>query len=129
MSFILLLLTGFAAGIFGGMGMGGGTVLIPALTLLLGVEQRLAQAANVIAFLPMAAIVLPKHNQNGLLKTQGVWALIIPALISTALFSLLMAYLPSVALRKAFGVFLIVLAVKQTFAVKSKLSNGTTTGH
>ncbi|MGN0806639.1 MAG: TSUP family transporter [Candidatus Coproplasma sp.] len=121
MSFILLLLTGFAAGIFGGMGMGGGTVLIPALTLILGVDQRLAQAANVIAFLPMAALVLPRHKKNGLLKTDGVLALIIPALISTAIFSLLMTVFPTFALRKAFGAFLIALAVKQTFAVKSKL--------
>lgn len=122
MSFILLLLVGFAAGIFGGMGMGGGTVLIPALTLILGVEQRLAQATNVIAFLPMAALVLPRHRQNGLLNTDGVLALIIPALISTALFSLLMAVFPSNALRKAFGVFLIILAVKQAFVIKSKLN-------
>lgn len=121
MSFILLLLTGFAAGIFGGMGMGGGTVLIPALTLLLGVDQRLAQATNVIAFLPMAAFVLPRHRRNGLLRTDGVWALIIPALISTAIFSLAMAVFPTNALRKSFGVFLIVIAVKQTLAVKGKL--------
>lgn len=122
MSFILLLLTGFAAGIFGGMGMGGGTILIPALTLLLGVDQRLAQAANVIAFLPMAALVLPKHKQNGLLKTEGILALIIPALLSTAVFSLVMIILPAEALRKAFGVFLIILAVKQIYAVRRKLA-------
>ncbi|MGN0812971.1 MAG: TSUP family transporter [Candidatus Coproplasma sp.] len=121
MSFILLFLTGLAAGIFGGMGMGGGTVLIPALTLILGVEQRLAQATNVIAFLPMAALVLPRHKRNGLLKTEGVLALIIPALISTAIFSLIMTVFPTNALRKAFGVFLIVLAFKQAFVIKGKL--------
>ena len=102
--------------------MGGGTVLIPALTLILGVDQRLAQATNVIAFLPMALIVLPRHKQNGLLKTEGVLALIIPALISTAVFSLVMAVFPTAALRKAFGVFLIVLAVKQAFVIKNKLN-------
>ncbi|MGN1103754.1 MAG: TSUP family transporter [Candidatus Coproplasma sp.] len=122
MSFILLLLTGFAAGVFGGMGMGGGTVLIPALTLILGVDQRLAQATNVIAFLPMALIVLPRHKKNGLLKTEGVLALIIPALISTAIFSLVMAVFPTQALRKAFGVFLIILAVRQAFVIKNKLN-------
>lgn len=122
MSFILLLLTGFAAGVFGGMGMGGGTVLIPALTLILGVDQRLAQATNVIAFLPMALLVLPRHKRNGLLKTDGVLALIIPALVSTTIFSLVMAAFPVIALRKAFGVFLIVLAVKQAFVIKDKFN-------
>ncbi|MGN1373405.1 MAG: TSUP family transporter [Candidatus Coproplasma sp.] len=122
MSFILLMLTGFFAGVFGGMGMGGGTVLIPALTIILGVDQRLAQATNVIAFLPMAALVLPRHKRNGLLKTEGILTLIIPALISTAIFSLVMAVFPTNALRKAFGVFLIVLAVKQAFVLKGKIN-------
>ncbi len=120
MSFILLLLTGFAAGIFGGMGMGGGTVLIPALTLLLGVDQRLAQAANVISFLPMAALVLPQHKKNGLLRTEGVWAIIVPASVSSVLFGLIMSVLPAVALRRAFGMFLIALALKQLFYLKTK---------
>ncbi len=100
--------------------MGGGTVLIPALTLLLGVDQRLAQAANVISFLPMAAIVLPRHKQNGLLKTEGIWAVIIPAALSTVIFGLIMSVLPSDVLRRGFGLFLIALAVKQLFSLKAK---------
>ena len=56
MSFIFYLLAGFVSGLFGGMGMGGGTVLIPVLTLFFGVEQHIAQATNLIAFLPMAEI-------------------------------------------------------------------------
>lgn len=120
MSFILLLFTGFAAGIFGGMGMGGGTVLIPALTLLLGVEQRLAQAANVISFLPMAALALPQHKRNGLLKTDGIWAIIIPASLFSIIFGLIMSVLPADVLRRGFGLFLIALAVKQLFSLKIK---------
>lgn len=54
MSFIIVMSISFAAGLLGGMGMGGGTILIPALTIFLGVEQHAAQAANLIAFLPMA---------------------------------------------------------------------------
>ena len=46
----------------GGMGMGGGTVLIPALTVILGVEQHVAQATNLIAFLPMALFTLKIHK-------------------------------------------------------------------
>ena len=80
MSFILFLIAGFFSGMLGGMGMGGGTVLIPALTVFLGVEQHVAQATNLIAFLPMAAFTLKIHKENGLLKTEGVWWLVIPAL-------------------------------------------------
>lgn len=117
MSFILYLLVGFISGVLGGMGMGGGTILIPALTILLGVGQRVAQATNVVAFLPMAALVLPAHKRNGLLRTEGVWYMIIPAIISTVLASILMVSMPSDFLRKLFGLFLIGLAVKEILAL------------
>ena len=49
MSFYLYLLLGFIGGIPAGMGMGGGTVTIPLLTLVGGVEQKIAQCANLFA--------------------------------------------------------------------------------
>jgi len=58
MSFILYLIAGFLSGLLGGMGMCGGTVLIPALTAVLNVEQHVAQSTNLIAFLPMSAFSL-----------------------------------------------------------------------
>lgn len=117
MYFILYLLVGFASGVLGGMGMGGGTILIPALTILLGVNQRVAQATNIIAFLPMAALVLPAHKKNGLLRTESAGYLIIPAIISTVLAGVLMAALPSDFLRKLFGLFLIALAVREILSL------------
>ena len=117
MSFIIYILAGFAAGVLGGMGMGGGTILIPVLTVLLGVNQHLAQATNVIAFLPMAALVLPAHKKNGLLKTDDVWEIVLPALITTVLGGLLMAALPTEVLKKLFGYFLVALAVKQLYSL------------
>lgn len=103
--------------------MGGGTILIPALTILLGVNQHLAQATNVIAFLPMAALALPAHKKNGLLRTDDVWEIILPALVTTVLGGLLMAALPTDVLKKLFGLFLVALAVKQTFSLVSGLQS------
>lgn len=120
MSFILYLLTGFLAGMLGGMGMGGGTVLIPALTIILGVEQHVAQATNLIAFLPMALFSLKAHKERGLLKTDGIWSVIIPAVITSTAGGFLAVYLPAEVLRKLFGAFLIFLAIKGLFSVKLK---------
>jgi len=92
--------------------------LIPALTILLGVSQHVAQATNVISFLPMAAFALPQHKKQGLLRTQGLSKVIIPAVIATVLTGLLMASLSGEMLKKLFGAFLIILAVKQSFALK-----------
>ncbi len=118
MSFIFYLLAGFLSGVLGGMGMGGGTVLIPALTIFFGVEQHVAQATNLAAFLPMSAFSLKVHKDKGLLRTDGVWWVVVPALITSVLFGLLAAVLPAQVLKKLFGAFLILLAVKGLFSVK-----------
>ena len=96
----------------GGMGMGGGTILIPALTVLLGVEQHVAQATNLIAFLPMAVFSLKVHHDNGLLKTHGLWSIVIPALLTSVAAGFAASLLPSVGLNKLFFAFLVGLAVK-----------------
>lgn len=101
------------------MGMGGGTVLIPALTVILGVEQHVAQATNLIAFLPMAAFSLKVHKDNGLLKTDGLWWIIIPALLTSVAAGFFAALLPSEVLKKLFGVFLVALSIK--LAMEAKL--------
>ena len=117
MAFLIYLAVGLLAGILGGMGMGGGTILIPALTIFLGVNQHVAQATNVLAFLPMAALVLPAHKKSGLLRTDDVWEIVIPALITTVLAGFVMAALPTQVLKKLFGIFLVSLAVKQLFSL------------
>ena len=93
--------------------MGGGTILIPLLTVFFKVEQHAAQAANLIAFLPMSLISLQIHKKEGLLKTEGAWSIIIPAVLLSVLGSLAATALPSVVLKKLFGVFLIVLSVQR----------------
>ncbi len=117
MSFYLYLAAGFVAGVLGGMGMGGGTVLIPVLTVVLGVEQHVAQAANLVAFLPMAALSLTVHKKHGLLKTEGLWYVIIPAVLMSVAGGLLATFLAGDLLRKLFGVFLIILSLKETLAL------------
>ena len=108
MSFIIILSFAFLAGLLGGMGMGGGTILIS------GIEQHAAQAANLIAFLPMSLISLKIHSGNGLLKTQGSLLIIIPAVALSVSGAFAAAYMPSELLSKLFGGFLVALACKQT---------------
>ena len=116
MSFILYLLAGFFSGMLGGMG--SGTILIPALTILFGVEQHIAQATNLIAFLPMAAFSLRVHKDKGNLKTQGVWWIVVPAVLTSVAGGLAASLLPAAVLRKLFGAFLVFLALKGVLSLK-----------
>lgn len=113
MAFYLLFLCGVAGGILGGMGMGGGTALIPLLTIVCGVEQGVAQGVNLLSFLPMSLIALTVHAKNGLLEKDGLAFLILPALVLSSAGAFLAAALPSAALRRGFGLFLIVLSFFQ----------------
>ncbi len=113
MAFLLFFLAGAAGGVLGGMGMGGGTALIPLLTVVCGVEQAAAQGINLLSFVPMSAVALTVHARRGLVKREGIFAVILPALLSSLLSSLLAAVLPSRALRKMFGAFLVALSAVQ----------------
>ncbi|MBQ8658448.1 MAG: TSUP family transporter [Clostridia bacterium] len=121
MSFYLYLVLGILGGVPAGMGMGGGTVTIPLLTLVGGVGQKIAQSANLFSFLPMSAPALRIHAQNGLLKTEGILWIILPAFLVGAAGTFFAAALPSETLGKLFGAFLIglsFLTFYQSFAAQ-----------
>lgn len=111
MSFYIFLFSGFISGLLGGMGMGGGTILIPLLTLVFGVPQKLSQGANLVSFLPMSALSLKIHTDNGYVKYKGILYIMIPAVLFSALGSLAAVRLPSEYLTKGFGTFLSILSV------------------
>lgn len=115
MSFLILTLLGFLGGIPAGMGMGGGTVTIPLLRLVGGIEQKVAQSANLFAFALMAVPALVFHKKNGLLTGKGVLPCALPAALVSLPGVFLAAYLPSRVLGRAFGLFLIGLAAAQIF--------------
>ena len=120
MSFYLYLLLGFLGGIPAGMGMGGGTVLIPILIVFLSIPQHNAQAVNLITFIPMAVVVLIFHFKNKLVKIKDLLWLIIPAVIFAVGSSLLATVIEGDLLKRIFGGFLIALSVVQFFSEKIK---------
>jgi len=58
------IIIGFASGIISGMGIGGGAVLIPALIMIEGISQHMAQGINLTYFIPTAVISLIVHFRN-----------------------------------------------------------------
>ena len=118
MTTFLLILFGFLAGIVGGMGMGGGTVLVPLLSFL-DLPQKTIQAINLVSFLPMCCTALFFHAKNKLIQTEHIWWLIVPAVI----FAIVGAFIADIAanevLRLCFAVFLVAVGVWQlTVAIK-----------
>lgn len=121
---ILLVLAGLAAGALGGMGMGGGTILIPVLTIFFGVEQKQAQAINLVAFIPMAIASLIVHVKNKRVETKGILWIIIPATVLSLAGSMVAQAINGEILKRIFGGFLLLLSVAQFFSeeINEKLS-------
>ncbi len=122
---ILYVLVGIAGGIVGGMGMGGGTLLIPLLTVFCSVEQHAAQACNLIVFIPMSIVAIIIHAKNGLISGKYFWWTALPAAAAGVLASLACKRLGGEELQRWFGIFLLLLSVYQfvsaiVAAVKNK---------
>ena len=115
MDFLFYSIAAFVSGILGGMGMGGGTLLIPVLTFFFDITQHEAQALNLASFLPMAAIALAIHFKKKLVKTEGAWKIILPALVVSVGGSAIVSLIGGDILKRIFGGFLVLLAVWQFF--------------
>lgn len=116
----LYFLFGLMSGIFGGLGMGGGTLLIPLLTIFLSLDQKLSQGINLVSFLVMAIFSLLIHYKNGFIETKGIIYIILSGVIFSVLGALLAGFLPSKILRTAFGVFLCLLSLVEVVKVFKK---------
>lgn len=108
---MFLVLLGFFSGIIGGMGMGGGTILIPALILFANIDPKIAQSINLLSSIPMTIFALLIHIKN----KKVILKLVIPiasfGILGAIFGSFLATYLSSEVSKKVFGVFLLVIGI------------------
>ncbi|MFQ6773389.1 MAG: TSUP family transporter [Clostridia bacterium] len=106
-------IVGIVGGIVAGMGMGGGTLTIPLLTIFMSVAQKTAQGINLLGFIPLAIVALIIHTKNKLVAYKKVWILAVVGMITGVGSALLVSKMSNDWLRRLFAIFLIVLAVWQ----------------
>ena len=113
-------LVSVAAGVCGAMGFGSGTVLLLYLTLCLSVDQQTAQGINLLFFLPAAALALIVYLTRRDLPLRRAGGLLLCARPGAALGYALISLLPVALLRRFFGAFLIILALKEFLSLKKQ---------
>ena len=123
LTIFLYVLFGFLAGIFGGLGMGGGTILIPLLSIFLNLDQKLCQGINLVSFLVMALFSLVIHYKNGYIVLKNTLPIILSGIIFTILGALLAGSISSSILKIVFGIFLCILAIIEIFKVILQFKN------
>ena len=112
---MITFLIGLASGIISGMGIGGGTILIPALAVLVGVDQHIAQSVNLLFFIPTAIIALTVHVKNKRIDLKMALPIIFFGVIGAFFGSRLAVALPGTSLRKWFGFFLLAMGTYEMF--------------
>ncbi|MBL4594485.1 MAG: sulfite exporter TauE/SafE family protein [Flavobacteriales bacterium] len=118
---LILACIGVFAGIVSGMiGIGGGLIIVPSLLYLLGVNQFGAQGTSIAAMLPPIGI-LAAYNYHRADAVNWKYALIISAtfIIGGYLGSkLTINFISESALKKIFGVLMLIGAIKMIFFSK-----------
>lgn len=117
---ILLIAIGFFSGIISGMGIGGGAILIPAITMLFSVTQQQAQNINLIYFIPTAIIALITHTKEKNIEKKFLFRIIIFGIIGAVVGAMVAMRMESDVLRKCFGGFLLVMGVLEFFKGRKK---------
>lgn len=106
-------LIGYIAGIMSGMGIGGGTVLIALMTLIVGLTQLEAQATNLIAYIPAVIIALFIHRKDHRIETKLVKPICVGAMLGMLAGVILAININMEWLRKGFAVFMIGFGIWQ----------------
>ena len=86
---MLEIIIGILAGIFTGLGMGGGSVLILFLTLFLNLEQHIAQATNLLFFVPSALVCIIINTKRKLINFKNaMFFIVFGVIVAVALLTL-----------------------------------------
>ena len=110
---------GAAAGMLSGfMGVGGGAVTVPALTLLFGMGQQTAQGTSLALILVTAPFGAMEHARHGNVARRLVPGLMAGALAGAPLASLAAQRLPQATLARWFAIFLVANALRLAWTAR-----------
>ena len=112
-SFPFLTVLGSILGFLAGIGVGGGTLLILWLTLIMNIPHNVARSINLLFFLPTAIISSLFRWKQGTLEIKTVIPAIIGGCISAALFSILSQHIDITVLKKLFGGLLLIAGIRE----------------
>ena len=111
---IVLLVTGLIAGILSGfLGIGGGIVVIAALTIVLGFSQKMAQGTSLAMLLPPIGLLAAfNYYKADFVDAKAATFLIIAFILGSYFASYFAVSVNEMYLKKGFAIFLIIYAVK-----------------
>ena len=105
---------GLVAGVLAGLlAVGGGVVLVPALVLLLGFDQHVAQGTSLVVIVPAALAGSTVNYRRGRFRLLDAALLVAGGLAGAAIGSSMALGLQDASLRRLFAVLLVAFGVQQ----------------
>ncbi|MEA3493032.1 MAG: sulfite exporter TauE/SafE family protein [Candidatus Margulisiibacteriota bacterium] len=117
MQIVGLLVTGLLAGMMSGLfGIGGATIVIPILVVIYGLNQHLAQGTTLAMMVPPIGLLAAWHYwKNGNVNIGWALLLALGFFIGGLIGAHFAHLLPDLHLRKIFGIFLLLIAIRLIF--------------
>jgi len=111
---LILIVIGIITGVMAGMlGIGGAIIMIPSLVFLLGISQQTAQGTSLAVMLPPVGIIAAyNYYKAGQVNIKFAIILAVFFLAGSYFGSKLALTLPQAALKKIFGILLLLVAIK-----------------
>lgn len=114
-------IVGIILGFLAGLGVGGGTLLILWLTLVLETDPEIARMINLMFFLAAAGAVSLRRLKKGTLRFRKILPAALAGCAAAAVASLLAQNMDVTLLKKAFGILLLVTGVRELLYRPRKL--------
>ena len=120
-SLLFTLLFSTILGFLSGIGVGGGSLLILWLTIVLDMPQTVARGINLLFFIPSALISCLFRWRQGNLNWKTVTPAIISGCISAAVFSWISVWINTALLKKLFGILLLLTGLRELLYKPQKI--------
>ena len=114
---------GIIAGIVSGTGMGGGSILILILVNYLGVDQHIAQATNLIFFVPAALVAIWQNYKQKMINIKLGNLIAICGIIGAIIGAKISIMLDSQKLKHYFGIFLLIISIYEIYGMIKENKN------
>ena len=110
---MVAVLMGAVLGFLSGLGVGGGSLLLLWLTLVMGEPQETARVMNLMFFLPCAFVATVFRWRQSKLPLPIALPAVLGGLLGAALGCLLGPQINAELLKKAFGILFILTAIRE----------------
>lgn len=109
-------LIGLISGIISGTGMGGGTILILLLSIFMGLDQHVAQATNLVFFVPTAIAAIFISLKKKIIDLRAGVVVIIVGVVGATIGAIISSKMNVNLLKKFFGIFLLIIAIYEIYS-------------